>query len=215
MSDSADLPVGPFSSWLQRMQAALAEEPPAEVPCDECSACCRTAHFIHVRSEEKRARARIPRGLLVPAPGLPPGNFVLGYNESGRCPMLVDERCSIYEDRPIACRTYDCRIYAAAGVAADRAAIAERVRRWRFSYPSQDDRDRQEAVRAAVRFIGGHPESLPSEAARHEPVRVAVLAISVHEDFLPGAPGAADPARADRHRARAVVAANERLFGDG
>jgi hypothetical protein len=24
--------------------------------------------------------------------------------------MLVDDRCSIYEDRPRACRTYDCRI---------------------------------------------------------------------------------------------------------
>jgi hypothetical protein len=70
-------------------------------------------------------------------------------------------------------------------------------------------------VRAAARFIREHPESLPSEAARREPVRVAVLAIAVHEAFLGGATDAAGPWNSDRDRARAVVAANEKLFGDG
>jgi Fe-S-cluster containining protein len=197
------------------MQAALAEEQPADVPCGGCNACCRTSHFIHVRPEERRALARIPRRLLFPAPHLPPGHLVLGYDEQGCCPMLVDDRCSIYEDRPRVCRTYDCRIYPATGVAADRAAIAEQARRWRFSHPGKEDRDRQSAVRAAARFIREHPESLPSAAARREPVRVAVLAIAVHEAFLPDATHAAGPGSSDWERARAIVAANERLFGDG
>jgi hypothetical protein len=205
----------PFFSWLTSVQAALAEEQPADVPCGECNACCRTSHFIHVRPEERRTLARIPRQLLFPAPDLPPGNLVLGYDEKGCCPMLIHGRCTIYEDRPLACRTYDCRIYLAAGVVADRAAIAAQVRRWQFSHPSQDDRDRHSAVRAAARFIREHPESLPSEAARREPVRVAVLAIAVHEAFLRGATDAAGAGRSDRDRARAVVAANEKLFGDG
>jgi len=197
------------------MQAALAEERPADVPCGDCNACCRTSHFIHVRPEEKRALARIPHRLLFPAPGLPPGNLVLGYDKTGCCPMLVDGRCTIYEERPLACRTYDCRIYAAAGVTADRAAIAEQVRRWRFTHPSREDRDREAAVRAAARFIREHPESLPGEAARREPVRVAVLAIAVHEEFLRGVTGAAGPRPSDRQKARAVVIANEKLFADG
>lgn len=213
--DNAVLPAVPFFSWLTSVQAALAEEQPADVPCGECNACCRTSHFIHVRPEERRALARIPRQLLFPAPDLPPGNLVLGYDEKGCCPMLIHGRCTIYEDRPLACRTYDCRIYLAAGVVADRAAIAAQVRLWQFSHPSQDDRDRHSAVRAAARFIREHPESLPSEAARREPVRVAVLAIAVHEAFLRGATDAAGAGGSDRDRARAVVAANEKLFGDG
>jgi len=203
-----------FSIWLQGMQAALAEEQPSEVPCGECNACCRTSHFIHVRPEERRARARIPRALLFPAPGLPPGNLVMGYDEAGRCPMLVDGRCTIYADRPIACRTYDCRIYAAAGIDADRDEIAAQVARWRFTYPSQHDRELQEAVRAAARHIAGHPECLVSEFARHDPVRVAVLAIAAHDRFLPGTTPRGEGDGSDDVVARAVTEAYERLFGD-
>jgi hypothetical protein len=210
------LPAGGFSAWLRSAQDALAEVVSADVPCGTCNACCRTSHFIHVRPEERRARARLPRELLFPAPGLPPGTLVLGYDQAGRCPVLVDGRCTVYQDRPLTCRTYDCRVYAATGVAPDRDAIAEQVRRWRFSYPSRDDRERQAAVRAAVRFIRGRPECLPSEAARIQPVRVAVLAIAVHDAFLEGdAAGAEGISATDDDRARAIVAANERLFSDG
>lgn len=214
--DRGTLPAGDFSAWLRSALAALAEEESADVPCGSCNACCRTSHFIHVRAEEKRARARLPRKLLFPAPGLPPGTLVLGYDQAGRCPMLVEDRCTVYPDRPLTCRTYDCRIYAATGVAPDRDAIAEQVRRWRFSCRSDDDRARQAAVRAAVRFIRGHPECLPGEAARIQPVRVAVLAIAVHEAFMQSeAANAAGVCAKDGDRARAIVAANERLFSDG
>jgi uncharacterized protein len=203
----------PFSTWLRQMQAALAEEQPANVPCGECNACCRTSHFIHVRPEEKRALKRIPRAFLFPAPGLPPGNLVLGYDKAGRCPLMTEGRCTIYEDRPHVCRTYDCRIYAATGTVAERAAIAEQVKRWSFTYPSQDDRDRHAAVKAAARHIREHTECLASEAARAEPVRVAVLAIAVHEAFLPNGDGTRRE-QSDTAIAHAVVAASERLFGD-
>jgi Fe-S-cluster containining protein len=210
------LSVGGFSSWLRAALDALAEETSADVPCGSCNACCRTSHFIHVRPEEKRTRARLPRELLFPAPGLPPGHLVLGYDEAGRCPMLVAGCCTVYEDRPLACRTYDCRIYAATGVAPDRDAIAEQVRRWTFGYPSADDRERQAAVLGAVRFLREHPECLPSDAARVQPVRVAVLAIAVHETFLQGESAAGSHfAASNEDRARAFAAANERLFGDG
>ena len=206
---------GGFSAWLHGALAALAEEAPAEVPCGSCNACCRTSHFIHVRPEEKQPRSRLPRELLFPAPGLPPGHLVLAYDQDGRCPMLVEGRCTIYEDRPLACRTYDCRVYAATGVAADREPIAAQVRRWGFAYPSEDDRQRQAAVLAAVRFIREHPECVPGDAARVQPVRVAVLAIAVHEGFLQDTSQAVDPGSWERERARAIAAANERLFGDG
>ena len=204
----------PFAAWLRSLQAALAEEAPADVPCGACNACCRTSHFIHVRPEERAALARIPRALLFPAPGLPPGNLVMGYDETGCCPMLVCSRCTIYEHRPTACRTYDCRIYAAAAVSADRPDIAAQVARWRFSYPGREDRDRHDAVLAAVRFIREHPACLADPDARRDPLRLAVLAVAVHAEFLPRAAGSRAPQFDERVVAHAVTAAHERLFGD-
>jgi len=207
-------PEPPFAAWLSSAVATLEDDEPAEVPCGDCNACCRTHHYIHVRPEEKRARARLPRASLYPAPGLPPGYLVIGPDDAGCCPLLADGRCTIYEDRPLACRTYDCRVYAATGVAPDRADIAAQVRRWRFGYATPDDHERRAAVLAAVRFIREHPESLVSDAARLQPIRVAVLAVAVHAEFLDA--GASSPdGRRDRDRLRAVADANERLFGDG
>jgi uncharacterized protein len=211
------LPAVPFAEWLRQTQAALAEEEPADVPCGECNACCRTSHVIHVRPEEKRALSRIPRRALLPAPGLPPGNLVIGHDRAGCCPLLVDGRCTIYPDRPRACRTFDCRIYAAAGIEADRDDIARQVARWRFSYPSDDDRALRAAVEAAARHIREHPEYFAGAATSREPLRVAVLAIAVHELFLsagPDDPAKRGPAPSDEAIARAVVAANVKMFGD-
>jgi Fe-S-cluster containining protein len=89
---------------------------------------------------------------------------VLGYDERGHCPMLIDGRCSIYEHRPRACRTYDCRVFAAAGVEADQAAIALRSQRWVFSYPEPGDRALQEAIRRLAREYP-RPDARPIEKA--------------------------------------------------
>jgi hypothetical protein len=93
---------------------------------------------------------------------------------------------SIYDHRPRACRTYDCRVFPAAGVALldeDKGAIAGRARRWRFTFTTDEDRSRLDAVRAAAAFLRDHREVLPPgttlTATQH-----AVLAIEVHEAFL-------------------------------
>jgi Fe-S-cluster containining protein len=210
------LPEVRFADWLGSAVATLEDDVPAEVPCGDCNACCRTHHYIHVRPEEKHARARLPRESLYPAPGLPPGYLVIGPDEDGCCPLLAEGRCTVYEDRPLACRTYDCRVYAATGVAPDRADIAAQVRRWRFTYPTPGDQERRAAVHAAVRFIREHPESLASGAARLQPIRLATLAVAVHEVFQAGAVvGARRRLAEDRDRVLAIADANERLFGDG
>lgn len=146
MTERRDLPAGGFAAWLRRIRAALLGEGGADVPCGECSACCTTSHFVHVGREESRALARIPRELLFPAPGLPAGNVLLGYDEQGRCPMPTDGSCSIYEQRPLTCRTYNCRVFAAAGITADADLISRQARRWKFGHPTQDDHDRHAAV---------------------------------------------------------------------
>jgi Fe-S-cluster containining protein len=210
------LPEAPFASWLRSALATLEDDAPADVPCGECNACCRTFHQIHLRPGEKRARKRLPREYLSVAPGLPPGYLLLGYTQIGACPVLIGGRCTIYEDRPLVCRTYDCRMYAATDVTPDRAEIAAQVRRWRFSHPAAEDRAVHDAVLAAVRFIGEQPACLPSDAARAQPIRVATLAVAVHALFLEGAViGFRRRPVRDQDRVHAVANANEELFGDG
>ena len=139
---------GELSVWLDEMRAALRGERPSEVPCGSCTACCTSSQFVHIGPDETEALAHIPAELRFPAPGMARGNFVLGYDRDGHCPMLVDGRCSVYEHRPRACRTYDCRVFAAAGLEPDQPAVAERSRQWRFSYPDPRDRAGHDAVRS-------------------------------------------------------------------
>jgi hypothetical protein len=111
-----DLPAGEFSAWLHGMQRALRSERGSEVPCGGCTACCTSSPFVHIGPDEVETLARIPSELLFPAPRMPVGHVLLGYDDHGRCPMLTDDRCSIYENRPRTCRTYDCRVFPATGL---------------------------------------------------------------------------------------------------
>jgi Fe-S-cluster containining protein len=140
---------GDFETWLDDVRAAIRGERDAVVPCGECTACCTSAQFVHVEPDETDTLAHLPRELLFPAPGLPPGHLLMGYDERGHCPMFVDGRCSVYEHRPRTCRTYDCRVFAAADVEPDKPAIAARVAEWRFSYPTPADSTAHAQVRAA------------------------------------------------------------------
>lgn len=171
-----DLPAGDFSSWLQEVQGAIRGEGTARVPCGDCTACCTSGQFVHIGPDETDTLAHIPRQLLFPAPGLPRGHVLLGYDERGRCPMLVDDRCSIYEHRPRTCRTYDCRIFPATGVDDDdNPLIAAQARRWRFDLSTDPARAAHQALRAAAKSLDGE----------RNPTRRAVVAVEIHEAFLP------------------------------
>ncbi|MEY2424231.1 MAG: uncharacterized protein QOI95_4298 [Acidimicrobiaceae bacterium] len=185
--DATDpLSAGGFADWLAGMERALRGEGESQVPCDGCTACCKSSQFVHVEPDETEALARIPTELLFPAPRMPRGHVVLGYDEHGHCPMLVDGMCSIYEHRPRTCRTYDCRVFPAAGVEPDeeQISIAQRARRWRFDFPAEVDVVKHDAVRAAAQFVRDRKELLaeadvPTNATQH-----AVLAIRMHDAFL-------------------------------
>ena len=83
-------------------------------PCDQCvAACCKqNGHeFAAILDEDERRRfgpfaqmvaIRRSDGTLV-------SEFVLPYRD-GRCQFLGDDdRCTIYDDRPRACRVFECR----------------------------------------------------------------------------------------------------------
>ncbi len=182
-----DLSAGCFSSWLHDTRSALIIENGAEVDCGACNVCCKSSYFIHIRPEETRTLARINRKLLFAAPGMPKGNVLLGYDKDGKCPMLIDDRCSIYEDRPITCRSYDCRIFTAAGIAAgddDKALINKQIKRWKFDYAAKSDLDKHAAVQAAAAFLQEHAYSFPGGAVPKNLSQLAILAIKVYKVFL-------------------------------
>jgi hypothetical protein len=142
---------------------------------------------VHIGPDETETLSRIPGELLFPTPRMPTGHVLLGYHQDGHCPMLVGDRCSIYEHRPRTCRTYDCRVFPAAGIDMsddDKALIAERARRWRFDYPTDTDRVEHDAVRAAARFVQEHRDVLPEGSVPTNPTQLAVLAVEVHDAFL-------------------------------
>jgi uncharacterized protein len=159
-----------LATWL----AELAAGEGTDVPCGECDACCRSGMFVHVEPDEVEALRRIPKALRFAAPGMPKGHVVLPYDTDGRCPMLTDAGCSIYEHRPRTCRRFDCRVYAAAGLEPDQPAIAAAVRRWRFD-PADEPvlvtirsraaahpgRSADAALEAVLASTGGQPAATP------------------------------------------------------
>ena len=77
------------------------------VPCDGCTACCKDIGEVGlgplddpslISEINEKGNAQIPRD-----------------PDTGHCIYLLDEKCSIYDKRPITCRIFDCRIYAITG----------------------------------------------------------------------------------------------------
>ncbi|MEO6124998.1 MAG: YkgJ family cysteine cluster protein [Ilumatobacteraceae bacterium] len=189
---TAPIPAGDFSSWLAEIQGALRGDNDSDVACGTCTACCTASQFIHISPDERDALAHIPTALLFAAPRMPPGHVLMGYDQHGRCPMLIDNRCSIYEHRPRTCRTYDCRVLPAAGLHIDaddrdKVLIAQRARRWEFSHPTEIDTRHHHAVERAARFLIEHRRDLSPGVVPQAATPIAVAAIEIHDLFIDGA----------------------------
>ena len=168
------------------MRRALAGGPGMQVACGDCVGCCTSSYYIKVRPHEAAALRRIGSANLVPAPGEPQGTWLMGYDAHGHCPMFRAGGCSIYSDRPDTCRTYDCRIFTAAGMSAGdgRTEINRRIASWRFDYASETGRQEHRAVTAAANFLRQHPVRFPDGHIPSRPSDVAVLAVKACEVFL-------------------------------
>jgi hypothetical protein len=180
-------PAGQFSAWLKQTREAQLEPRDIDVACGDCTACCTSSYFIHVRPDDKAAISHIPKELLFPAPGLPKGNMVLGFDENGHCPMLVNNRCSIYEFRPQTCRTYDCRLFTAVGIpagGADKSLINQKAHEWEFDYPSLRDFTEQQAVKSALSFLQKNKTLFPEGVVPDHPTPLALMAIKIYFIFL-------------------------------
>ncbi len=172
------------------MRSSLAGGPGMQVACGECRGCCTSSYYIKVRSKEADALAHIPPEFLGDAPGDASGTRLMGFDAQGHCPMLRAGNCSIYPHRPDTCRTFDCRVFTAAGMDAGpaRPVINERVARWRFGFPDDIDRREQRAVAAAAAFLRQHPVRFPGGHVPSRPNDIAVLALKCYSVFMNGEP---------------------------
>lgn len=156
------------------------------VPCGNCVGCCTSSYFIHIKPTDKSSIDHIPSELMFPAPGLSQGNYLLGYDENGHCPMFKKGRCSIYEYRPETCRQYDCRVYPATGIFPDdeTSQIYKKAKAWTFDISSANDMKVFEAVQRASTFITKYRELFPKEFFPRNAPQQAVLAIRIHLEFM-------------------------------
>ena len=186
MNERVRRPAGEFSGWLSSLLDAVKDGTSPDVPCDGCVACCSSSQFVHIAPDETDALEHIPAELLFAAPGAPEGYVLMGYDEHGRCPMLAESGCTIYEHRPRTCRTYDCRVFPAAGLEPDegKERVAERAAEWEFDYADDRARAEHEAVRAAAAYLERRRGDFPPGAVPRVPTQIAVLACEAHDAFL-------------------------------
>jgi len=186
MKKKQHLEAGDFKTWQKQTRTAIQNNQATNVPCGSCSACCTSSYFIHIRPDEKKTLDRIPKELLFPAKGLPKGHLVLGFDANGHCPMLKDNKCTIYQDRPLTCRRYDCRVFTASGLPAGdekKALINQQVESWKFKFSGDDARELYSAIRKTTKFLVENKKKFPKDFIPSNTSQLAILAIKVYPIF--------------------------------
>lgn len=86
----------------------------SDVPCGSCVRCCETlAPYL---TKEEVTLGKYPISLTLPAiydklQNKDCGPIVTVFKNpiTGGCSLLVNGQCTVYDDRPQACRQFDCR----------------------------------------------------------------------------------------------------------
>jgi Fe-S-cluster containining protein len=99
------------------------------VPCAGCSACC---YYPGIVVDEKRDRKR----LAMLTERNHDGELVLQRRADGACAHLGERGCVIYEHRPSACRSFDCRAFSAMGLV-EYCDPNHRTPDWEFAAPER------------------------------------------------------------------------------
>ena len=94
------------SAWHRQWLKSQATGDNMKVPCGDCTVCCRGALDVPISplyddAARYRTHAHATRTDIQ----------LLDQHPDGSCIYLVDNKCSIYDRRPTACRVFDCRTY--------------------------------------------------------------------------------------------------------
>jgi hypothetical protein len=137
----------------------------ARVDCNGCTACC---WFSNIDLYPPESGDGLSFDLV-------DGVRRLRKNADGSCVHLINHRCSVHDQRPIACRNYDCREMAVAGIrpassAAEQTPLTAAVARWDLKLATHDDRivaDKVNVLAAKFALAGLSAESAAQEAINH------------------------------------------------
>ena len=161
-------------------------ESSGDVPCGDCVGCCTSSKFVLVRPTDFEAISIIPEELLFPAPGLPKGYQLMGYDEQGHCPMFKSGKCSIYELRPETCKQYDCRVLAATGanIEGESKEIVETITSWQFEFSDNESRNKEKALKRAMLFLKENSEFFPRGYIPNTDSQISALAVRIYKEFI-------------------------------
>lgn len=152
---------GSPTDLLQRRQelnarSSSGERVDASVPCNGCKSCCHHED-VEVRAEQERAEDLRYLDLVQTQEG----RTVLRKRDDGACAHLVSSGCAVYDHRPRACRMYDCRIRAIAGLTMRYGETEHTAPAWAFRPQSPQDLATMSVLRiSARRYLAEHPNGL-------------------------------------------------------
>ena len=177
---------GEFSDWINSFLGTMKGESSGDVPCGDCIGCCTSSKFVLVRPTDFEAISIIPEELLFPAPGLPKGYQLMGYDEQGHCPMFKSGKCSIYELRPETCKQYDCRVLAATGanIEGESKEIVETITSWQFEFSDNESRNKEKALKRAMLFLKENSEFFPRGYFPNTDSQISALAVRIYKEFI-------------------------------
>jgi Fe-S-cluster containining protein len=78
-----------------------------EVPCGGCTQCCNSNQGLFLHPEQGDDVGSYQYKVAADRAGNPV--FLLATTAGGACVYLGDLGCTIYERRPLLCRSFDCR----------------------------------------------------------------------------------------------------------
>jgi hypothetical protein len=104
----------------------------AAPPCGGCTSCCRVGYDIELTPDEAE---RLPHGEDQD------GKPILEKQPDGKtCKMFRDGACSIYPERPLACRVYDCRTFSLTRIFPERLMQQPEFSPFSLSIETREDR---------------------------------------------------------------------------
>ncbi|HTD67753.1 MAG TPA: YkgJ family cysteine cluster protein [Candidatus Limnocylindria bacterium] len=141
--------------------------------CPTCALCCNGVLFADVRLQKGDDDARLA------ALGLPLKRRATLPRFSQPCACLNGKLCQIYAERPVRCRTFECRLLqrTGAGEITEAAALKSIQKAHRCA----------DRVRNILRELGDHDESIPLSRRYQRMMRQAIdLSADEHQIDLRG-----------------------------
>jgi hypothetical protein len=154
-------PTGSVSTWVRLRLAAIKDGTEMRVPCEGCWACCACGYDVAVDPDDLSLAMEDQEEMRF-----------LAKKADGSCAHLLGGKCSIYSDRPIVCRVFDCREFLFSGIVPNSKLLADAVYQWDplSSVKTHEDREILVAMKmAGSTFLGqdGNAENQAMTAIMH------------------------------------------------